>query len=191
MIPTKPTLKTRSIDTFDKMSEAIRDEESLTGGVSYVGMEKESTSRTFTKRIIAALLIIALAGIAYASSPLQKISTHTTSMQVAVEEGSASDAEASPEITAGSASVSLEQAMFEGMDENKDSFLSKVEFDKFVNSENSDSSLEGFHAMKFEDIDANKDGKVYLKDFTYYLQSIKDVKVAAAFKHAKSVAPMR
>ena len=173
------------------MPEAIRDEESLTVGAPFVSIEKESTSRTFTKRVIAALLILALAGIAYASGPFQKVSTHTTSTQLAVEEGSASNAEASPEIPAGSANVSLEQAMFEGMDENKDSFLSKIEFDKFVKSENPDSNLEGFRAMKFEDIDADSDGKVDLKDFTYYLQSAKDVKVAAAFKQAKSVAPMR
>lgn len=152
------------------------------GGEQVVIGEKESASKTFTRRIIATLFVLALAGIAYASSPLQKVSIRATLMQAAPPA-----AEASSDIPKiGQGNLSLEQAMFEGMDENKDSFLSKDEFDKFVKSESPDASLEGFRSMKFEDVDMNKDGKIYQKDFTYFLQTTKDSKILSAVKNAKA-----
>ena len=157
-----------------------RDEESLMGE-DVIVEEKETFTQSAARRIIAVVCVVALGALAYTNaSPLTNISTNTAAIQFASEETSVDIP--TPEIS----SMTIEQAMFGGLDENQDSSVSKEEFTKFMKGENKDPGLEGFRSMKFEEIDIDKDGIFYEKDFTNYLQTTKDAKVSAALKALKA-----
>lgn len=162
------------------MPDLIKDEESLTVGEQLAVGEKESSSKMFAKRVIAVFAIIAIAGVAYATSPLKQLPTYRSFMQLAAEP------ELSPDVPT-DAVESVEQAIFEGLDEDKDSFVSNEEFAKFLKGKNSDKGLEGFRSMKFEDIDVDRNGKFCLKDFTYYLENTKDAQITGALKTLKTM----
>merc|ERR1711907_260018 len=97
-------------------------------------------SNMFAKRVIAVFVVLAIAGVAYATSPLKQLPTYQSIMQLAAEP------EPSPDIPVGNAE-NMEQAFFGGLDQNEDSFVSKEEFTEFLKGDNSDKGLEGLHLL--------------------------------------------